>query len=88
MDKIFYEKCCQNNPKYSSEENDDQIKQILKEKKKQILQNYNYIDSNAFNKLQMVRFLDDWAYQANVRGKIQSPCEIKFLMKLLRTLND
>ena len=35
----------------------------------------------AFKKLQMIRFLDDWAYQANVRGMIDSPCDIKNLMK-------
>ena len=36
---------------------------------------------SAFKKLQMIRFLDDWAYQANVRGMINSPCNIKDLMK-------
>ena len=35
----------------------------------------------AFRKLQMIRFLDDWAYQANVRGMINSPCDIKELMR-------
>ena len=35
----------------------------------------------AFDKLQMIRFLDDWAYQANVRGKIKAPCNIKNLMQ-------
>ncbi len=29
-------------------------------------------DENAFKKVQMVRFLDDWAYQANVRKFIKS----------------
>ncbi len=29
-------------------------------------------DKNAFNELQTVRFLDDWAYQANVRSKIRN----------------
>ena len=38
-------------------------------------------DEKAFIKLQMIRFLDDWAYQANVRGMIESPCDIKKLMK-------
>lgn len=38
-------------------------------------------NKEAFKKLQLVRFLDDWAYQANVRGKIDMPCEIKDLMK-------
>ncbi len=28
-------------------------------------------DKSAFNELQTVRFLDDWAYQANVRNKIR-----------------
>ena len=27
----------------------------------------------AFNKLQMTRFLDDWAYQANVRQELLAP---------------
>ena len=35
----------------------------------------------AFKKLQMIRFLDDWAYQANVRGQIDKPCDISNLMK-------
>ncbi len=40
----------------------------------------NYND-NAFKRLQMIRFLDDWAYQANIRTKINSPCNIDSLMK-------
>ena len=35
----------------------------------------------AFKKLQMIRFLDDWAYQANVRKKIGEQTDIKDLMK-------
>lgn len=38
-------------------------------------------NEEAFKKLQMVRFLDDWAYQANVRALIEKPCEIADLMK-------
>lgn len=40
-------------------------------------------DSKAFNRLEAVRFLDDWAYQANVRQKLSSPdCnEITKMMK-------
>ena len=38
-------------------------------------------NEQAFNKLQMIRFLDDWAYQANVRKEIKEPCNIKNLMK-------
>ena len=34
----------------------------------------------AFKKLQITRFLDDWAYQANVRAKIDKPCDIYELM--------
>ena len=30
-------------------------------------------DKNAFIALQKVRFLDDWAYQANVRQQLDSP---------------
>ena len=41
-------------------------------------QKYN---NDAFLKLQMIRFLDDWAYQANVRGMIEGPCDIKDLMR-------
>lgn len=28
-------------------------------------------DKNSFNKLQTIRFLDDWIYQANIRGRIR-----------------
>ena len=38
-------------------------------------------NEEAFNKLQMIRFLDDWAYQANVRAQIDTPCDISELMK-------
>ncbi len=40
----------------------------------------NYNDK-AYKKLQIIRYLDDWAYQANVRGQINEPCDIKELMK-------
>jgi len=30
-------------------------------------------DKKAFTKLQLIRFLDDWAYQANVRQQIKTP---------------
>ena len=29
----------------------------------------------------MIRFLDDWAYQANIRSQIKQPCDISNLMK-------
>ena len=35
----------------------------------------------AYQKLQIIRYLDDWAYQANVRALIQEPCDISELMK-------
>ena len=35
----------------------------------------------AFKKVQMVRFLDDWAYQANIRQEIDKPCDIREKMK-------
>ena len=35
----------------------------------------------AFKRLQIIRFLEDWAYQANVRGMIENPCDIQALMK-------
>ena len=38
-------------------------------------------NDEAFKKLQTVRYLDDWAYQANVRSQISEPCDIKELMK-------
>lgn len=37
-------------------------------------------NEQAFKKLQAIRFLDDWAYQANVRGQIEKPCDIKEMM--------
>ena len=37
-------------------------------------------NEDAFKKLQLIRFLDDWAYQANVRGLIEKPCDISGLM--------
>lgn len=36
---------------------------------------------NAFKILQAIRFLDDWAYQANIRAKIDYPAKIEDLMK-------
>lgn len=38
-------------------------------------------DEKAFKRLQMIRFLDDWAYQANIRSQIKQPCDISDLMK-------
>ena len=38
-------------------------------------------DDLAFRNLQEIRFLDDWAYQANVRGQIEQPCDINLMMK-------
>ena len=43
--------------------------------------NANKYNEKAFKKLQMVRFLDDWAYQANVRKEIVTTSDIKDLMK-------
>ena len=40
--------------------------------------NYNI---NAFKRFQIIRFLDDWAYQANIRENIAQPCKIEDLMK-------
>ena len=37
-------------------------------------------NDTAFKKLQLIRLLDDWGYQANVRDKITKPCDIKDLM--------
>ena len=39
---------------------------------------YNH---KAFQKLQMIRFLDDWGYPANIRAQINSPCNITRQMK-------
>ena len=39
-------------------------------------------NDRAFLKLETIRFLDDWAYQANVRARIEKPCDISDLMKL------
>ena len=38
-------------------------------------------NEEAFKKLQMIRLLDDWAYQANVRKKINAPTNISEFMK-------
>lgn len=38
-------------------------------------------NDKAFKKVQMVRFLDDWAYQANIRQQITEPSNIQPLMK-------
>lgn len=38
-------------------------------------------NDDAFKKLQLIRFLDDWAYQANVRGQIEKPCDISEMMR-------
>ena len=38
-------------------------------------------NETAFKKLQLIRFLDDWAYQANARGMIDKPCDISELMR-------
>ena len=42
--------------------------------------NGTYNDT-AFKKVQMIRFLDDWAYQANIRQQITEPCNIQPMMK-------
>ena len=39
----------------------------------------------AFAKLELVRFLDDWAYQANVRAQIEKPIDIRNLMQTYET---
>ena len=38
-------------------------------------------DETDFKKVQMIRFLDDWAYQANIRQQIETPCDIRSQMK-------
>ena len=38
-------------------------------------------NDNSFKKVEMVRFLDDWAYQANIRQQIDKLCDIKVKMK-------
>ena len=43
--------------------------------------NANNYNKNAFKRLQTIRFLDDWAYQANIRGQIEYPSKIEDLMK-------
>lgn len=47
---------------------------------KYVAQKYN---KKAFEKLQITRFLDDWAYQANVRQNLKTPDikEVSLLMK-------
>ena len=46
----------------------------------------NIYDDTAYKKLQAVRYLDDWAYQANVRAKIETPIDISNLMKPFETV--
>ena len=41
----------------------------------------NQYNDIAFKKLQLIRFLDDWAYQANVRKMIKKPQDISTMMK-------
>ena len=40
-----------------------------------------YYNESAFRKFQLIRYLDDWAYQANVRQQISQPYAIEDLMK-------
>ena len=47
-------------------------------KLKYLAKNY---DNIAFKKLQIIRLLDDWGYQANVRRTIEQPQDINELMK-------
>ena len=44
-------------------------------------ENKGTYNDRAFKKVQMIRFLDDWAYQANIRQQISEPCNIQPLMK-------
>lgn len=46
-------------------------------KVKYMAKQYN---DEAFKRLQIIRYLDDWGYQANVRSLIKEPCDIKELM--------
>ena len=50
---------------------------------KYFAQKSNSYNDTEFKKLQITRFLDDWAYQANVRQQLENPDinEIKNLMK-------
>lgn len=61
-------------------------------KMKFLAKKYN---DNAFKKLQITRFLDDWAYQANIRQKLEKPDIEKtaelmkdFEQKLEKVLNN
>lgn len=38
-------------------------------------------NEEAFKKLQTIRLLDDWAYQANIRQTLSAPCDISAPMK-------
>lgn len=49
-------------------------------------------DDKAFKKVQMIRFLDDWGYQANIRQQLKHPSDIiqamkPFEEKIEKTLN-
>ena len=45
----------------------------------------NSYNHEAFLKFQFIRFLDDWAYQANIRQEISEPCNIQPMMKTYET---
>ncbi len=49
-------------------------------KMKFLAKKYN---ENTFKKLQIIRFLDDWAYQANIRQKLEKP-DIKKTTELMK----
>ena len=53
-----------------TENNNNNDENIINNIYKIYAENYN---KKAFTKLQIIRFLDDWAYQANVRQQIKSP---------------
>ena len=50
-------------------------------------QKNNTFNNNAFNKLMLTRFLDDWAYQANVRQQLTNT-NIEDLKKLIQPYQE
>ena len=44
-------------------------------------------DINAFKKVELIRFLDDWAYQANVRKKLKSRLKTISIEELEKEMN-
>lgn len=52
-----------------------------------IVAGYNRTNNEEFNRLEVTRFLDDWAYQANVRKQLEKP-DMKMCKTLMKPYED